>query len=159
MLKVFMEPFRQNVLLWHRETPFIFRRVVVWYIKVTYHYLITDQCVGIKGIALKWYNIFLFTLVNFLHLLPLFFVESPKGPYWAPCCFLCIYCPWGIFSENTVFPFIIMRMIYKCIFPVKTNDKVSFLSLLNCLRDLKSGWIRTFFVVMKIRLRLVVLGI
>ncbi len=123
-----------------------------------------EECVGIKGIALKWFQSYLTDRSFSVHLgefsssaAPLS-CGVPQGSILGPMLFSLYMLPLGdIFRKHNI-SFHCYADDVQIYLPVKTSDKASFMSLLNCLRDFKTWLDQNFLCLNENKTEIVVFG-
>ncbi len=123
-----------------------------------------EECVGIKGIALKWFQSYLTDRSFSVHLgefsssaAPLS-CGVPQGSILGPMLFSLYMLPLGdIFRKHNI-SFHFYADDVQIYLPVKTSDKASFMSLLNCLRDFKTWLDQNFLCLNENKTEIVVFG-
>ncbi len=123
-----------------------------------------EECVGIKGIALKWFQSYLTDRSFSVHLGEFFFICCPTflwrspGSILGPMLFSLYMLPLGdIFRKHNI-SFHCYADDVQIYLPVKTSDKASFMSLLNCLRDFKTWLDQNFLCLNENKTEIVVFG-
>ncbi len=110
-----------------------------------------EECVGIKDIALKWFQSYLTDRSFSVHLGEFSSSAAPlscgvsQGSILGPMLFSLYMLPLGYIFRKHNISFHCYADDVLIYLPVKTSDKASFMSLLNCLRDFKT-WLDQNFL-------------